>query len=1135
MTEQKKRLRIVFISHSGFLTGADRVLFNTVMRLDRERFEPVVLIPEGAPMENLLKGRGVRTLPFSSPWLIHVPEHLEDYALSTRRAVDRAEALFARLQPDVVVSSTTVHLAALAAAVRLRIPALLHIHGVFSEILLPGQDYRIYRRLEELAVGMASRVVYVSEWTRKFFESAYGQLPSAVVPNGCEAPNTFLPLKKEIEPPFRFVMLCTLEANKGIEHVVRAGDLLRKKSSCPSFEVHVYGQGDEAYLQELREKIQKSGLAKTILLKEKVADTGPVYQDAFAAIVASEIESFSMICIEAMAHCRPVIATRCGGPEGILEGEQAGLLVDRGNPEELARAMEKLMADPEQAAGMGRKGRKIFEGKYEIRKVLARFEEQLDEVLDQEKQDAMRRREQSARQLEVVLGSWCEAGRREGKVRTLRIEPVFPDGKPEDRLLLYSVSSDLEGDWDLSSVDVPRGWERKHNPHLKVDYLRTVSPDAQPLYLSGRGEVFSLRFLQHADGGYANVESDGLPVACLSLQTTQPGGEWLDYSWEARSVEQQGVERLKNDLERSRLETRIYSAEVDLQLQSAACALQYASLAEISLPEKETDRQQERSPNWLVVCGIYPSNPTCHLTLGKTVLELNRQGKINLRMLFCTDAGPNDVLWSDVVVFVRSRFPSELALLELAQKLGRKTFYCTDDALCLVPRPSLGGEIFHFPDSRRVMQRLSVEPDALLVVNPRTGQAYREEWGVESVRPIRPVFETPSKLPPAGKGQTLLIGCAGSEEYGKRLMEIAQTLIALKQKWGEKIHFEFFGMKPAVAAVLNATVLPQAPYEEYEKKLLERRWDIGLCRLADSRFDNCKYVNKYMEYGRLGIAGVYSAIPLYRDFVENEKTGLLVENEPDAWFEAVERMIEDGPLRQRIRQEAYQDIRRKFTLHPAVEFFEEVMQDALEFKASRYKEFEPEYREEAVRESTAVAVSPASAEKDLEQMASGRGWPPKEPPALESREDVSRKSEALWRSAVARGVKPSPPLRPRRIYRIAVDRPRWNGIAVLAGTHARPCGGWLTMEIRDKNRDVLREVHCPLDGTKDNQALFLGFRCIPNTTGGVYTLEFRAEYSDEDSMLSLYEYPGLRPGLWQRMQNRLVQRGGQLFCELDYE
>ena len=59
-------------------------------------------------------------------------------------------------------------------------------------------------------------------------------------------------------------------------------------------------------------------------------------------ICSSRYETFCVSLIEAIASGRPVISTRCGGPEDFVNGSN-GILCDNENPESLQQAIEWMM------------------------------------------------------------------------------------------------------------------------------------------------------------------------------------------------------------------------------------------------------------------------------------------------------------------------------------------------------------------------------------------------------------------------------------------------------------------------------------------------------------------------------------------------------------------------------------------------------------------------------------------------------------------------------------------------------------------------------------------------------------------------------------------------------------------------
>ena len=67
----------------------------------------------------------------------------------------------------------------------------------------------------------------------------------------------------------------------------------------------------------------------------------PLFREAHAFVLPSRHESFAVVCAEAIASGRPVVATPGGGPESIVN-QGNGLLVGVEDPDALAKALERV-------------------------------------------------------------------------------------------------------------------------------------------------------------------------------------------------------------------------------------------------------------------------------------------------------------------------------------------------------------------------------------------------------------------------------------------------------------------------------------------------------------------------------------------------------------------------------------------------------------------------------------------------------------------------------------------------------------------------------------------------------------------------------------------------------------------------
>ncbi len=80
------------------------------------------------------------------------------------------------------------------------------------------------------------------------------------------------------------------------------------------------------------------------------------------------------------------------------------------------------------------------------------------------------------------------------------------------------------------------------------------------------------------------------------------------------------------------------------------------------------------------------------------------------------------------------------------------------------------------------------------------------------------------------------------------------------------------------------------------------------------QFNACKSSIKFIDYGSLGVPGIYSNTPVYHNVIQDGETGLLVNNQANEWGGALEKMLNNKALRQNISDAAYQHATENFGL-----------------------------------------------------------------------------------------------------------------------------------------------------------------------------------------------------------------------------
>jgi glycosyltransferase involved in cell wall biosynthesis len=92
-----------------------------------------------------------------------------------------------------------------------------------------------------------------------------------------------------------------------------------------------------------------------------------LYRHASVFALPSDEEGFGMVVIEAMACGIPVVATKCGGPDGIISGGQDGYLVPRNDAAAMSNRLADLLQNAERNAAMGAAARQTIEQRYDER------------------------------------------------------------------------------------------------------------------------------------------------------------------------------------------------------------------------------------------------------------------------------------------------------------------------------------------------------------------------------------------------------------------------------------------------------------------------------------------------------------------------------------------------------------------------------------------------------------------------------------------------------------------------------------------------------------------------------------------------------------------------------------------------
>ncbi len=227
-------------------------------------------------------------------------------------------------------------------------------------------------------------------------------------------------------------------------------------------------------------------------------------------------------------------------------------------------------------------------------------------------------------------------------------------------------------------------------------------------------------------------------------------------------------------------------------------------------------------------------------------------------------------------------------------------------------------EVYPGPSLRGVVSFLTREADGVIVSAPALAERLAHLRSGVLVVPNALDERLFGPPPPAhAPSSPVTIGYMGTFTHEADLRMVLAPLRALLRRHAGRVRFELVGAAAWESVVSLFQGLPFAGHETGDDHAYPAfvpwmrrnlKWDVAIAPLEDNAFTRCKSDLKYLDYGALGIPGVFSDVRPYRETVRHRETGLLAANEPKAWADALEEIVSDAPLRRRLTENAAAEV-----------------------------------------------------------------------------------------------------------------------------------------------------------------------------------------------------------------------------------
>ncbi len=380
MPSKPAPFRVLFVSHSAELNGAERMLLLILQSLDRKRFFPLLAVPRPGPLLEEAGRSGVPGYIIPAKWWLtgRRAEWKQPLAwLWNARSVRRMGRLIREQRVDLVVTNSAGNFSGALAARRAGVPHVWSVHEILS-----GPDRLLSfilgsRRLARFIRRSSAAVIVNSRATGRAFEGLEG---TRLVPNGVDLkrasgrPDEGLRKSLGLSKKDRVLgIVGKIMPAKGQREAVQA--LAELAPGRPGLKLLVVGPvGSESYLNGIKALVKARGLGDRVLFTGRVPNIFAYLRLMDLLLVASKSESFGRTAIEAMATGTPVLAASVGGLPEIITPGRDGFLVGSTEPRTLSAAIARLLDHPALLHRAAAEGPKTVRRRYDLPVIVREFE-----------------------------------------------------------------------------------------------------------------------------------------------------------------------------------------------------------------------------------------------------------------------------------------------------------------------------------------------------------------------------------------------------------------------------------------------------------------------------------------------------------------------------------------------------------------------------------------------------------------------------------------------------------------------------------------------------------------------------------------------------------------------------------------
>lgn len=369
----QKRGKVIFLHSSSELYGASKILLYLLEIFRKSGFEILVILPGEGPLKTEMEQLGFNVQITNLGILRR--KHFHPLGILNRlNRLFISYRFLKNIQKEgeisLIYSNTLAVLVGAIFAKKKGIPHIWHIHEIIKSPKI------MIRFLAKSIDASTLYPVVVSGAVAKHWQSYLKKAKPQIIYNGLDY-GPFLQAEKDVKHYLQLpinktviTMVGRINPGKGqLFFLEMAKELLQKHKNVHFLLVGDPYPGYEGIHDSLKSFIKENGLAASVQDLGFRKDIPTILKATDIFVLPSILpDSFPTVVLEAMATGLPIVATKSGGAEEMIDEGETGFLIEINDRSKGVKVLDRLITNPELARQMGKKGQKKVQEEYSFEK-----------------------------------------------------------------------------------------------------------------------------------------------------------------------------------------------------------------------------------------------------------------------------------------------------------------------------------------------------------------------------------------------------------------------------------------------------------------------------------------------------------------------------------------------------------------------------------------------------------------------------------------------------------------------------------------------------------------------------------------------------------------------------------------------